>query len=267
MLALRNILLRSVRRLLERTTHSWRWVGRLPSDFSRAPLVVSPAGGLKFLVRTPGDAQQSLLAAVAELVQPGHVVWDVGGNLGVFSVAAARAGAGGRVWAFEPDPWLVQLLERTASMQSASSAPITVVPAAVADDVNLRTFHIAARSRASNHLDGYGQSQAAGVRETITVVSLSLDWLAEHLPAPHVLKIDVEGAEWDVLRGGCNLLATHAPLVYCEVALENAVKVGGMFREHGYTLYDADRPPHSRTPLLDAAWSTLAVPARLTQGR
>src|SRR5262249_37577808 len=141
-----------------------------------------------------------------EFVRPGKVVWDIGANSGIFAFAAANlTGSSGSVVAFEPDTWLVQLLRRSARIQR-DAGPVQVVAAAVAKDCDLRTFNIAQRSRAANFLDGYDtvarSRQTGGVAERHTVVTLTLDWLAERLPAPDVIKIDVEGAELEVLQGG-----------------------------------------------------------------
>ena len=113
----------------------------------------------------------------------------------------------GLVVALEPDAWLVQLLRRSALEQPAGSASVQVVPAAVASEMSIRTLCLADRSRASNHLAEFGTTQTGGVREQQSVVAVTLDWLLESLPAPSVVKIDVEGAELEVLKGahrGCS---------------------------------------------------------------
>jgi FkbM family methyltransferase len=65
-----------------------------------------------------------LFPLVQEFVAANSIVWDVGANVGLFAVPAATiAGANGRVIAFEPDTWLVQLLRRSALAQSPATAP------------------------------------------------------------------------------------------------------------------------------------------------
>jgi hypothetical protein len=78
-------------------------------------------------------------------------------------------------------------------MQGSTSAPVTIVAAAVASGNTLRKFQIAKRSRSSNALAGYGLSQTGGFDEEYLVPTFNLDFLLDQLPRPNVLKCDVEG--------------------------------------------------------------------------
>lgn len=230
--------------------------------FNRAPIYVSTAGGLKFFARTVERADPVLIATARALIRPGDVVWDIGANIGCFSVAAAvLAGTNGAVWAFEPDAALVGLLRRTACAQSNSTAAITVVPAAVASETGLRTFNVAERARAANALDGYGGSQMGGVRERQTVAAFGLNDCLRWLPAPGVVKIDVEGAECEILQRDSRLLSEIRPAIACEVSAENATAITETLRTAGYDLFDAEALPAGTLVASDhAAFNTIAVP-------
>jgi FkbM family methyltransferase len=249
-----------LRSLIERATRKSVFLRRLPKEYGGAPLFVSGSAGLKYLFRSMDRIEPELRSLAMEFVKPGTVVWDVGANVGLFAFSAAHhAGAKGRVVAFEPDAWLVQLLRRSAAIQPPASAPVQVVPVAVAASCDVRTFNLAVRSRAANYLSGYGSSSAGGVREEQTVLAASLDWLAERLPAPDVVKIDVEGAELEVLKGAGRLLGTQRPILLCEVSSANSAAVSALLRASGYRIFNADQPPASRVELAHAPWSTLAI--------
>jgi hypothetical protein len=99
------------------------------------------------------------------------------------------------------------------------------------------------------------------VRETQTVPSVSLDWAAERIPPPDVLKIDVEGAELGVFQGAAKLLETKRPVVLFESFVgESQDEITRILKRLGYTLYDCDLPAADRVPIEKAAVSTLAVP-------
>jgi len=128
----------------------------------------------------------------------------------------------------------------------------------VADQMGVARFHIAKRSRATNHLDGFGTSMTGGIRVTELVPTVTLDWLASQFPMPNVLKIDVEAAELKVLGGGRSVLCSR-PKIICEVARSNAATAAHVFTSYGYTLYDAHQPSGQRTPSALAPPDTLAI--------
>lgn len=249
-----------LRSLLERATRRTSFRRSLPANVGGARIYVSGSGGLKYVFRPMESVDPVLCRLAREFVQRGHVVWDVGANVGLFSFAAAHlAGKTGKIFAFDADTWLVQLLRRSASIQPSTSAPVQIVPAAVGISCDLRTFNIAVRSRASNSLQGYGHSQTGGIAEQQTVISVSIDWLSERLPAPDVIKIDVEGAEVEVLRGGIGLLRRKSPVVVCEVCSEASREVTDLFKSIGYRIYDGEVLPSDRHELVAAPWNTVAI--------
>jgi FkbM family methyltransferase len=250
-----------VRGIIENVTRDWVIRRRLSSDFARAPIHVTPSAGLRYLFRPMNSIDPCMLGLVKEFVKPGAVVWDVGANVGLFSFAAASAaGQVGLVVALEPDAWLVQLLRRSALEQPRRSAPVQVVPAAVACEVSIRTLCLATRSRAANHLAEFGTTQTGGSREQHSVVAVTLDWLLGSLPAPSIVKIDVEGAEVEVLEGARRLFEQTRPVVLCEVIPATERAVTAFLEAHDYQIFDGEVRPSQREPLQTAPWSTLAIP-------
>jgi FkbM family methyltransferase len=250
-----------IRRGLERLTRHLVFRRRLPAAFGSAALYVSPAAGLRFLFRPPSRMDPPLLLAADKLVKTGDVIWDIGANIGLFSLAAAvRAGDRGEVIAFEPDTWLVQLLRRTSAAQPPRYASIKVVPAAVASEISLRQFSIAARSRASNALAEYGSSQMGGVQEQQLVATFNLDWLVTKLPRPNIVKIDVEGAELEVLRDQSYMLNEVRPVILCEVGSQCADQITRILTLASYRLLDGERALKEENVITRATWSTVAIP-------
>ena len=256
MLVLRSLLEKAVRRTVVRR--------RLPRAHGGAPMYVTGSAGLKYLGRRMDRIDPSLCNLAAEFVQKRSVVWDVGANVGLFAFSAAHhAGTDGRVLAFEADTWLVQLLRRSASVQPVSSAPVEVVPVAVAGECGLRTFNLSSRSRATNALAGYGAGLAGAgqIKEEQTVPAVSLDWCAKRRPLPDLIKIDVEGAELEVLTGAREILAVKRPVIVCEVSSASSPGVTTLLTDMGYRIFNADAPSAGRTELPAAPWSTLAIAA------
>ena len=252
----------SLRNLAEKVTRKWVYRRRLPMDVEEVSLFVSPSAGLRYLFRSMANVDPVLLSLVKEFVAEDATVWDVGANVGLFSFAASLlAGRNGSVIAFEPDVWLVQLLRRSVSLQPSSSAPVTVVPAAVASRTEPRDFCLARRSRAANYVAEYGTPQSGGARETQTVLAVSLDWFLPYSKLPDVIKIDVEGAEREVLAGAVGVFERANPIVICEVGEDAKTGVTEFFHSRGYQLFDGDKPSDERVPLAEATWTTIAMPS------
>nr|WP_284144907.1 FkbM family methyltransferase [Tianweitania aestuarii] len=192
------------------------------------------------------------------------VVWDIGANMGVFTFPAAHAVGTGKVVAIEPDPFNQLLLHRTQAANP--DLAVTIIPAALSDQVGLAELQIAVRGRAANSLRGadYG-SQMGGVRMAVPVVTLTLDWLAAHQPAPDLIKCDAEGAEAWILRGGARLLATKRPLLIMEVPSENSDACTAILHAHSYQLFAAEHPidPAGELRRIGQAWEVVAIPSEL----
>ncbi len=250
-----------MRAAAEKLTRGLCYRKRMPKEFGRNPIWVSPSAGLKYLLKGIASVDPVLFRLAREFIKSGNVVWDIGANLGLFTFAAAHvSGKSGLVIALEPDVWLVQLLRRSCLIQSAASAPVQVIPAAAAQSVDLRTFCIARRARSANFLKGYGSSQTGGVVEEQIAITLTLDWLAERLPHPDVLKIDVEGAELEVLNGAIGLLERKRPILLCEVSSEISQAVTKLLRANRYKIYNGEIDRGQRAELSSAPWSTIAIP-------
>lgn len=140
--------------------------------------------------------EKPLLTAIRRLVRPGDTVLDVGANIGLLSREFARlAGRDGRVAAFEPDPATFACLK----FNTRAFRTVQPVHAAVSDSDGRCKLFLHPTSGMSNSLVHDWENS-----EAIDVSSTTVDnWLAENpeFQKPHLVKIDVEGAEKRVLDG------------------------------------------------------------------
>ncbi len=246
-----------IRRLIELVSRGKRFKRKLPANFGSASIIVSPDAQLKYLKPGSEGLDRMLLAIAEEYIRSGMTVWDVGANVGVFSVAAAARGAS--VVAFEPDVWLAELLERTRGLPENESLDLSIVPVAVSNKDGIAQFMIAERGRASNALEeAGGHSQMGGVREKRMVPTLTLDTLCKTLVAPDFLKVDVEGAELLVLQGATALLRRR-PNLLVEVSDNHAEQITYILKNAGYHLFDAERGVIQRSEIQRCTNNTLAL--------
>jgi FkbM family methyltransferase len=249
-----------LRTLAERLSRKRRIVRRLPKTFGRRPIIVSPDSQLKYLKLGSEGFDPFLLGMVAECIRSGEIVWDIGANVGVFSVAAAALGA--RVLAVEADPWLAEIVRDSKRLPGNESAEIEVVAAAISERSGVSRLLIAKRGRASNALASVGgRDQMGGVRAIISVPTLTLDALLRDFEAPTFVKIDVEGAESLALRGAEELLRLHRPRMLIETGPDTAKEVSAILKSARYELFDASRPLSARLPRDECAENTLAIPS------
>ena len=141
------------------------------------------------------------------LVEPGATVVDVGANIGYNTVHAARcAGTSGRVVALEPTPDNLEVLRRNVA--ASGLANIVVEPVAAGRAEGERELFVRGEKSAVNSF--FPASCYAHVTEVLRVPVVPLDELVDEAD---VVKIDVEGAELDVLEGMPRLLAKRTALV------------------------------------------------------
>ena len=158
------------------------------------------------------------------------VLWDIGANVGVFTLYAAAA-RGARVLAFEPSAPNFFVLTRNLQL-NGSSGRVTAYCLAVAERTELATLNLdsAALGASMSQFGAAGDKSRysdAPVPLTHGMAGVSIDDLVERFgaPRPTAIKIDVDGLEWPILRGGERTLA-HAGTrsVMIELSLTRAAE-------------------------------------------
>lgn len=195
--------------------------------------------GPSTLLRVVSSLETEVEAAFLACLRSDATVYDIGANVGWFSLLAARrVGPGGRVIAFEPSVENAAVLQANASSNDFSN--ITAIPAAVADRDGWARF--AAASSLQGHLDPQGG-------ELIPVIAVD-SWLkTTNQPPPDVIKIDVEGAEAAVLLGMTQTLRGSRPTLIIELH-GTANEVADILDSAGY-----------RYSLIDAAGEVREAPS------
>lgn len=248
------------RSILEKWSRGVVLKKKLPEEFENRPIFVSPeGGGLRYWKPGLKTADPMLTAVVRQFVKPGDIVWDIGANVGLFTFpAAVKTGGTGKVVAFEPDLTLSYLLRRTADANPDLNVEIFAL--AIAEKPAVAQLNIASRARASNFLShAQGSTQTGGIRQTITVPTVSLDEVLRWMEPPQFIKIDVEGAENLVFQGMKEILSTTKPTLLCEVSARNYAFVSSLLHAHSYKLFDARTLP-AITEVENPSANIIAIP-------
>jgi FkbM family methyltransferase len=187
----------------------------------------APAESACLLVGTQEHTQKTMLRMFQEgiayekwtsclafgALREGDIAIDVGAHVGYFSALfRLGVGASGTVYAFEPMPETYRrLLHNVMHNGFVNLLPL---PLAVAERSGAAEFHINLRNEGESSLLGW----QSGTRSCPVQVTCLDDIFRDLLPKrPRLLKLDAEGVELNILRGGRRFFETHAPdLVICE---------------------------------------------------
>lgn len=203
-------------------------------------IFLSPDSQLKYL---KASFDRDLLDLAEQHSSATAVIWDIGANCGTLSFAPRSAK---QIIAVEADPFLVSVLQKSAGL---STLPVTIIPAAVYSEIGLAEFAIAKRGRASNYLVAAGgRSQSGGIRSRIIVPTITLDLLLDRFGPPTLVKIDVEGAEAEVLSGGSRLLQHARPTIYFEAGRQTYQKCEDVLLRAGYHIEKSTEMNWTATP-------------------
>jgi FkbM family methyltransferase len=169
--------------------------------------LLCPAGDLSLTpeLALDGTYGPDFVEFLRRALRPGMTVVDVGANLGIYTLVAARLGC--RVHAYECNPEMVDLLERNVAMNWLDDRVVVVRKAAGRLDEPIR-FHAPREMRGLGSTAQPLEGRTSRPQSSeITVESERLDVGLAKLGFIDLLKIDVEGGETDVLAGAASLLA------------------------------------------------------------
>ena len=161
---------------------------------------------------SPNLWEPTVAIALRDLVRPGQTVYDVGANLGgLTSLAARLVGPCGTVCSFEASPRIIGKLQSNVIAQGHRN--VTVYHNAIYARSNelIPIFH-------GGHLnDSIYSTHSVSDAPAHYVPSLALDDFASWSGiVPALVKMDIEGAEFDALQGATELLTAHRPHMILE---------------------------------------------------
>ena len=185
------------------------------------------------------------LSRFAALLSAGDVVFDLGANVGLYTLlAATKVGHTGQVIAFEPLKRNLQYLRTHLQLNNVHN--VRVVEKAVSDRTESAFFR-------------ESQSASMGclsVEGTVSVQTITLDdFLRSGAPAPQCIKIDVEGAEASVLAGGRETIAKHRPIVFVAIHARSLHRrCVEELRTHGYECQEIETSGADGSIPRDETW-------------
>lgn len=154
---------------------------------------------------TQREYEESAIEVLESLIEPNDTCVDVGANIGIFSVFMARRAHRGKVYVIEPIGLNRRLISLNLGLNGLEN--VEIIDGVLNDHLGEVDFTVYENSAFSSLFDTW--SGALKIREKTRVPSRTLDSLfAEKEERVDVIKIDVEGAEQLVLKGGQALFSS-----------------------------------------------------------
>lgn len=189
-----------------------------------------------------GEYSEGEVDVFRALIKPQHRVIEIGSNLGAHTIPLARMAQ--QVYAYEPQRLIFQALCGSVSLNGLANVHVQHLAIGARAGVTEVPLLNMDRSQNFGALPAFGH--AAG--EEVSVVTL------DSLPSASFVKVDVEGAECDVIMGGTRYLQEHRPALYIENdRAEHSPRLIELITELGYDLW-WHTPPffradnHNRAP-------------------
>lgn len=196
----------------------WFFARRLPSG--RRELLQKYLGRYRFHIDSTypiestiwlfGEYDDMMMRFLKAELKPGDTFIDIGANCGAFTLAAAKMmEEKGRIFAFEPGPPILARLRANLSLNPAVERMTEVIPKGLGSSPGKFYYQEESHNRGNASL-----LHATGT--PVEVIRLD-DWAHQHgIEKVDVIKIDVEGMEYEVLAGGGELLSKAKPIIYFE---------------------------------------------------
>lgn len=227
-----------MRKHLSRTI---RYPLRLVKPTRSMKVVTGPNRGMTWIAGSSihscwlGTYERRKAARFAAAIDAGDVVFDLGAHAGYYTLIASRkVSQTGHVFAVEPAPQNLDALRRHLQVNAVEN--VTVIAAALGDVIGTTCLSEGAASSMWRR-DEEGQ---------LSVRAETLDHLCSTAaaPPPNVIKMDVEGSELAVLKGGMRFLEQHRPTIF--LATHGAVVHAGcqqVLMDLNYEIEEFERDP------------------------
>ncbi len=168
---------------------------------------------------------------------------DVGANVGLYSWEVHKLQTKLKIFSFEPDPMNLELLNMTCERNNLQN--IKIYPFALSNRSAHTGFfqdHLtSATGSISQKTSPWIEQYLNGKSKKITVETKKMDEIVGNDNHPGLVKIDVEGHEYEVIQGGLKTIKKYKPLMIIESFPPKQENITKILSEIGYKLLDADR--------------------------
>lgn len=213
------------------------------------PILQGPLRGMRWTVGSAthgcwlGSYEYNKQKALQRILKLGDVVYDIGANVGFYSLfSSVLVGETGHVYAFEP--FLDNLYELRRHFVLNDVKNSTVIEAAVSSTDGEGLFD-PTTNRCTGHLNANGTYH-------VHMVTLDRLFINRQIRSPNLMKIDIEGAEYECLQGATTVISRSRPVIFLSThGRELHISCSNLLRGWNYQLESLDgRPPAESDELI-----------------
>jgi len=159
--------------------------------------------------------ERRMLGALLEFLNDGDVAYDVGANIGFYTlIMAKKVGVKGKIIAFEPDSENLIVLNKNVKINNLDN--VRVINVALGDKIGEGSLYI--KKKIGIGSISLIEGKYSNFRKTTKIIPGDYIVAGKNPPLPKAIKIDVEGYEYLVLKGLKKTLSSnHCRLVCCEI--------------------------------------------------
>ena len=202
-------------------------------------------GGLNFLRFKRLDQEEQFLC---NLDLKEKIIYDVGSHIGILTIFFAKKCGGGRVISFEPNPETYLQLQNNVQLNQVNN--VEILSMGIGDKQEIKTLAVRKYYPGSGSMEDDIKSDI--LREKYKTFQVEVDTLdncieKKDLPKPDLIKIDIEGMEYNALLGMAETLSKYKPLLYIEIhgsnernKIENIQKIVKFIESHDYSIYHVE---------------------------
>jgi FkbM family methyltransferase len=174
-----------------------------------------------------GEYTEQEIMLLRNFMNSEYVVYDVGANIGVHTVAFAKQNK--HVYAFEPNVLNYRLLK----MNSIADNNITLIDKAVGKTAGTAKIEEFSLTKMGN----FGECKISDTGQDCDMVSIDELVKTKQILPPNIVKIDVEGYEWEVLQGMDDTIRNNLPVIFYEALTADLSSIYNYLNGLAYTLY------------------------------
>ncbi len=196
-------------------------------------ILLGPIAGWKWLVESGNNSywlgiyEQKYVQTFSQQITLGNTVFDIGSQAGYYTLIASRlTGKDGQVFSFEPFPPNIDFVKKHCHLNNCTNVKLFEV--GVGGSSGKRKFQ--ANNSFMGHFSRHGELE-------VDVVTLDELAAKKDIAPPNVIKIDVEGMEYWVLRGGEKLILKYKPTIFVAThGKGNNSRVLQLLQDWGYDI-------------------------------